>query len=314
MMKGGIILQHRFVHILQTGWTLLRLIAVVSSSIVTILSSLLPLFIHTSLSTSYLLFMFMFLSVAAVAVHGGLTHLFNDYADFLSGTDAHSPAVLSGGSRIIQKQLIPPALVWKLGKWISIILLVIASVMAAFGQFEYTVLVVVGVWAAASYSLPPLQLSYRPFVGEWLSLFPAIFFLGLAGPWVLLDTIPSWAYQNAIINALVCMAWVMVHHIPDIEADRKATPMKQTSVVWFVDRFGMKFARMPAMIYFAVAAVCSIWLFMDRLWTGVIVLLLLVIAILCVWKITPNKLQQVTNIEKFLLLIAVVIGIGLGIF
>ena len=307
-------LQSRLIDLFKISWTLLRLIAVVSSSIVTILSSLLPLFIHTSLSTGYLLFMFIFLSSAAIIVHGGLTHLFNDYADFLSGTDAKSPAVLSGGSRVIQKGLLPPQTVFKLGKWITIILLIIAIVMAFFNRFELTILILIGIWAAISYSLPPLQLSYRPFVGEWLSMFPAVFFLGLAGPWIILDTIPLWAYQNAVINALICMVWVMVHHIPDIQADKMATPKKRTSVVWFVEKYDIRFAKAPAVLYIAMASLFATWLLTDRLWTGIIVIGLLCGTLLLILKIKPNNLEQVTNIEKVILLLAMIIGVVLGIF
>lgn len=309
-----VFLQNQFFNLVRTGWTLLRFIAVVSSSIVTILSSLIPLFLHTSLSIEYLFLLFIFLSIAVTIVHGGLTHLFNDYADFLSDTDAKSPAILSGGSRVIQKKLIQPENVFKIGKWIAIILLMIASVMAVLHRYDLTILIVVGVWAAYSYSLPPLQLSYRPFVGEWLSLFPAIFFLGLAGPWIAVDTIPLWAYQNAIINAFVCMAWVMVHHIPDIKSDQMATPVKRTSVVWFVEKFGIQFSRFPPFLYYVLAFFSSILLLPDRFWTGLIVISLLLIAIYCVYKIRPKNVQQVTNIEKTLLLLAVVIAIVLGIF
>ena len=307
-------MQNQIINLFKTGWTLLRLIAVLSSSVVTILSSLLPLYFHTSLSSGSLIFMFIFLSIAAITVHGGLTHLFNDYADHLSGTDNYSPAVLSGGSRVIQKELLSPKLVWMLGKWISIIILLIALIMAILNRFELTILILVGVWAAYSYSLPPLRLSYRPFLGELFSLFPAIFFLGLAGPWILLETIPLWAYQNAVINALVCMGWVMVHHIPDIEADKKATPVKRTSVVWFVDKFGLRFAGFPAMIYYGLALLYSTWLLKDRFWTGIIVIGLLFIAILFINKIQANKVQHVTKLEKILLLLAIIIAITLGIF
>src|SRR5699024_12708771 len=62
----------------------------------------------TYLSLEYLFLLFIFLSKAATIVHGGLTHLFNDYADFLWDMDAKSPAILSGVSRVIQKKLIQP--------------------------------------------------------------------------------------------------------------------------------------------------------------------------------------------------------------
>lgn len=301
-------------HLFRVGWTLLRFIAVLSSSIVVILSSLLPLFLYTSFSFGYLTFMLIFLSVAAITVHGALTHLFNDYVDFYSGTDAYSPAILSGGSRIIQKGMLRPQVVLQLGKWLSIGLLIIAGLTTIVGRYNLAILIVIGVWAAVSYSLPPFQLSYRPFLGEWLSLFPSIFFLGLAGPWIILDSIPLWAVQNAIINAFVCMAWVMVHHIPDIDADRMATPMKRTSVVWFVDTFDLRFARFPALIYFFMAALCAIWLFPERLWAGIALICLLLYALVLVIKMDAKNHQQVTNYEKILLLLAIIIAIVLGVF
>lgn len=300
-------------NIFKIGWTLLRIIAVISSSIVTILSSLLPLFLYTTLSNSYLFFILLVLSFAAIVIHGGLTHLFNDYADHLSGTDELSPAILSGGSRLIQKKLITPESVYKIGKWISISLIMIALIMAIINRLELSILILIGVWAAYSYSLPPLRLSYRPFLGEWLSLFPAIFFLGLAGPWIILETIPLWAYQNAGINALVCMGWVMVHHIPDITADQKSKPMKKTSVVWFVNKFGLASANIPALIYYGMAFIYSFWLLSNRLVAGIVVILLLFFVLIFISKIKMYDTNQVTNTEKILLLIAIMIAIILGI-
>src|SRR5699024_7593381 len=105
----------------------------------------------------------------------------------------------------------------------------------------------------------------------------------------------------------------MVHHIPDIKSDQMATPIKSTSVVWFVEKFGIQFSRFPPLLYYVLAFFCSILLLLDRFWTGLIVLSLLLIAMYCVYKIQPKNVQQVTNIEKTLLLLAVVIAITLGI-
>src|SRR5699024_9068228 len=174
-------------------------------------------------------------------------------------------------------------------------LLIITCASVIFVRYGLSIFIVVCVCAAHSYSLPPLQLSYRPFVGEWLSLFPAIFFLGLAGPWIALDTFPLWAYQNAPVNAFVCMGWVMVHHIPVIKSDHMATLIKSTSVLWFVEKFGIQFSRFPPLLYYVLAFFCSILLLLDRFWTGLIVLSLLLIAMYCVYKIQPKNVQQVTN-------------------
>lgn len=297
-----------------TGWTLIRLVAVVSSSFATILSSMLPLYLAGSFSVKYLLFMFVFLSMAALLVHGVLTHLFNDYTDHLSGTDAHSPAILSGGSRVIQKGLIQPQVVWKLGKWLAITLLIIGCLLLIVKRYELTILIMIGVWSAVSYSLPPIRLSYFPFLGEWLSLFPAMFFLGLAAPWIMTQSIPMWAIQNAMINALICMGWVMVHHVPDLEADRQAIPIKRTSVVWFADKFGLNYARFPAFLYILIAGLCLVWVSLERPWAALLAIFLTVFALILILKMNPKNLIQVTNYEKTLLLLAVMIALILGVF
>src|SRR5699024_9152138 len=300
--------------ILSEGWGILRLIAVVSSSVTAVLSSLLPLLLYTSHSPVTLFYLFLFLCGGAIVVHGLLTHLFNDYADFLSGTDEHSPAILSGGSRVIQKGILKPEVVWRLGRLLAILLLMAAVLLAIIGHGKISLLILVGVWAAASYSLSPFRLSYRPFLGEWLSLFPSMFLLGLAGPWLIMDVIPLWAVQNALINALVCMAWVMVHHIPDLEADQKAKPIKVTTVVWFAKKFGVNFAYFPALFYLMLAGLVPIWLAFTRLTAAFLLIVLISFAIYLVTHLDIKNHHQVSKSEKGLLLIAMLIGLVLGIF
>lgn len=300
--------------ILRGGSVLLRSIAVISSSVATIISTTLPLFLYTSIPTGYLFSLFIMLTIGAFIIHGVLTHAFNDYADYHSGTDDYSPAILSGGSRVIQKGMIPLHTLGQLGKWLAIVLLIIAVLFAIFAQYELTILLLIGVWAAASYSLPPLRLSYRPFLGEWLSLFPAILFLGFAGPWIILGSIPLWAMQNAVINAFFCLAWVMVHHIPDLEADKQAVPMKRTSVVWFTNKFGLYSARIPALLYLLAAGLCALWIGTDRIWATISLVITIVIAVFFVMKVNVADHQQVTFCEKILLLLAMITAVSLGIF
>lgn len=217
--------------ILRGGWILFRPIAVISSSVATIVSSLLPIMLYSFVSTRYLAF-----------------------------------------------------------------------------------LLLIGVWSAVSYSLPPFNFSYQSFLGEWLSLFPAILFLGLAGPWVILEPTPLWAMQNAVINALFCLAWVMVHHIPDLEADKQAIPTKRTSVVWFVDTFGIYYARFPVLIYLFAAGLCAFWLGMDRLWASSGLIITVLVALFLIIKVDVEDHEQVTHYEKILLMLAMATAVGLGVF
>src|SRR5690625_5982101 len=130
---------------LSGGWSLLRLVAVMSSSVTAIISSLIPLFIHHSYSAIHLFFLFFLLSGGAVDIHGMLTHLFNDYTDFLSGTDEHSPGILSGGSRVIQKGIFKPGVVWRLGKTLAVVLLLLSIILAIMGQGKLSILILIGV-------------------------------------------------------------------------------------------------------------------------------------------------------------------------
>lgn len=307
-------MNYRSISIYQLLLQLMRAVAVVSSSAVAVLSTMLPLFIYYAFSFSTLFFTMLFLLAGAFAVHGVLTHAFNDYSDHLSGTDTLSPALLSGGSRVIQEGHISPDALLTLGKALGGLLLLAAAVAAVFGFIPVAVLLVVGVWAAASYSLPPFQFSYTPLAGEWLSLFPSIFVLGLAGPWLILGTVPEWGYQNAAVNALLCLAWVMVHHIPDQKADRRASPVKNTTVVWAVSRFGPAAAKVPALIYLMLAAGCALWIGSDRIWAAVGALIFIGLSLLLVWKMNVHDIQQVTQHEKWLLLLAMAAAIWLGLF
>ncbi|WP_181350851.1 prenyltransferase [Thalassobacillus sp. CUG 92003] len=299
---------------LKGVWLLLRSIAVISSSVATIISTILPLYLYFPATADTLLPIFLMLVLGAFIIHGVLTHILNDYVDDLSGTDAESPAILSGGSRVIQTGFITSANLWKLGKGLIVLLSMVTLVFIIFGYYKLALLLGIGLWGAISYSLPPLRLSYRPFIGELLSTFPSVLFLGLAGAWLTLDSMPTWVLQNAVINALFCVAWVMVHHIPDREADKGATPMKQTSVVWAADKFGTPFSRLPALLYFGLVGVCALWLGVERLWAMVGLLVIVGVAYALIITMDIHNHQQVSAYEKLLLILAMVNAVWLGIF
>ncbi|MFZ3579207.1 prenyltransferase [Virgibacillus sp. DJP39] len=299
---------------IKNSWILLRSIAVVSSSVTTIVSTVLPIFLYYSVAANHLFFTFLLLLFGAFLIHGVLTHTLNDFVDHQSGTDQNSPAILSGGSRVIQTGVISASNLWLFGKWLIFFLGLITIALILFGYYKIALLLAIGLWGAISYSLPPLRFSYRPFVGEWFSTFPSVLVLGLAGAWLALDSIPEWALQNAVINALFCIAWVMVHHIPDRDADRKATPVKKTSVVWAHEKFGAAFSRLPALLYFGLTGLCALWLGFDRIWAMVGMLAMVGIAIFLVIKMQIEDDHQVSAYEKIILILAMINGVWLGVF
>lgn len=293
---------------------LLRVIAVVGSSVATVISTWLPLLLFYEFSAAALLMLLVLLIIGAFLIHGLLTHVFNDITDFESGTDQFSPALLSGGSRVIQTGVMSLQMLKKMGLTATLLLALIAAVLAGAGQFELAILIVVGIWGAATYSLKPFRFAYHPFLGEWVSLFPSMLFLGLAAPWLMLETIPVWGWQNALVNALWCMAWVMVHHIPDLEADRRAVPLKRTSVVLAVDRFGIRGARYPAVLYLGVIGLMSLWILASRPVAASGVVAILVYSVFLIGKMNPEDAEEVTDTEKKLLLAAMATAVWMGIF
>ncbi|SFL93097.1 1,4-dihydroxy-2-naphthoate octaprenyltransferase [Salibacterium qingdaonense] len=298
--------------VLKNGMVLMRWIAVVSSSVAAIISTMLPL--YGVIDGGQWSALFLLLLFSAFLIHGVLTHLLNDYTDHLSGTDARSPAILSGGSRLIQTGAVPAETIGRVGKGLAAGLALLAAALLVTGFVRLGVLLAVGVWAAVSYSLRPLRTSYYPVAGEWISTFPSLFFLGLAGPWLALETVPEWAFQNALVNALICIAWVMVHHIPDLRADARAVPKKQTSVVWAAERFGLVFSRLPAVIYYVLAGACAFWLGLERLPAALGLAVSTAAAIFLIMKMDVEDPEEVSSVEKWLLLLAMSTAVWLGIF
>ncbi|MDL4843174.1 prenyltransferase [Aquibacillus rhizosphaerae] len=303
-----------FTNHIKGGWLLLRGIAVISSSVTTIVSTMLPIYLYYNVPNNRLFYIFLLLVFAAFLIHGVLTHVLNDYMDNKSGTDQHSPAILSGGSRVIQTGLIPSRSLRRVGIAMIFLLSSLVVGLALFAHYKLALLLTIGLWGAISYSLPPLRLSYRPFIGEWLSTFPSVLALGIAGAWLAFEAIPEWALQNAMINGLFCIAWVMVHHIPDRDADKRAFPLKRTSVVWASEKFGMGFSRFPALLYFFLTALCAFWLGFSRLCAMIGLAAILSTAIFLVIKMDINNDEQVSAFEKIILILAMVNGIWLGIF
>lgn len=137
--------------------------------------------------------------------------------------------------------------------------------------------------------------------------------LGIAAPWILLEQIPLWAWQNSLINAIGCMALVMIHHIPDRDADRKALPIKQTSVVWAEDKFGMQAAKFPALLYFTIVGLLLLWIGLTRPIGAIGAGVILIIAIYLIIKMNAEDVDAVTKVEKKLLFSSFVTAIWLGV-
>lgn len=293
---------------------LTRILAVAFSSFVTVLSTSIPLILYyPELDNINILALIGILLIGSFLTHGLLTHIVNDLADFKSGTDDYSPGMLSGGSRVIQKKVFTYSQLRVSGVILTIVMMAAAVSFFIFGHVKLGILTIIGIWGALSYSMKPFSFAYKPLAGEWLSLFPSMLFLGLAAPWIMLDTIPVWAWFNAIINAIWCMSWVMVHHIPDIDADQRARPIKHTTVLYAVNRWGRRAAHIPAVLYLIMIAALAVVMTSTRELAGMVTLIIAIITVLMLFDMKNNDVEAVTSVEKKMLVMASVTAILLGL-
>lgn len=293
---------------------LTRILAVVFSSFVTVLSTSIPLILYyPELDNGTVLLLISVLLLGSFLTHGLLTHIVNDLADFKSGTDEYSPGVLSGGSRVIQTRHFTYDQLKLFGLVLSIFMMSAAVLLFIFGQIELGILTVIGIWGALSYSIKPFIFAYRPLAGEWLSLFPSMMSLGLAAPWIMLDAIPLWAWFNAAINAVWCMSWVMVHHMPDIDADQRARPVKRTTVLYAANRWGRRAAHLPAVTYLIVVAALAVIMTSTRELAGMVTLILSIVTVLILFDMKNSDVEAVTSAEKKMLIMAAFTAVFLGL-
>jgi 1,4-dihydroxy-2-naphthoate octaprenyltransferase len=197
------------------------------------------------------------IGASTALLQGFVAHGLNDLEDWRSGTDLLSPGLLSGGSRVIPRSLLSLRQIAKAALGAAILGLVAASTLYVRHGPEVIGVAAVGFWAAVAYSRPPLRLAYRPFAGELLAGFPAVVAI-IAGTHAVLAGPPgAGVWAAATLQALISVAWVMQHHLPDVPADLRAKPPKLTTPAWLALRRGQPAARLVAVSYFLAAATAS---------------------------------------------------------
>lgn len=293
---------------------LLRTTALFFSGIVVSMSTYISLLIYYDVPALTMVTIFAALLIGIFLIQGILTHAYNDLADFKSGTDQLSPAMLSGGSRVlIEDQISHTAL-----KYITIVTTFIVAFLFILaigsGANRLAVLLAIGWFTAFSYSVQPFSFAYRPFIAEVFSLFPSIFMLTIAAPWLALGEIPVWAVQNGIVNGLWFIGWVQISAIQDIYSDSQATPKKRTTAVYMTERFGIDKSIYAPLLYFSLMIPVALWILFTRPIAGIILAVLLGIVFYLVINMNARDNHDVARRLKLILIGAGVIAITLGLF
>ncbi len=202
---------------------------------------------------------YVLLLVFIVAMFQGMaSHAINDIYDWQSGTDRVSKGILSGGTSVLKNGVFAVTHLKAIG-WASLALGTAGGLYLArlTGPF-ILVLLFIGVWSTVAYTLPPFRLAYRPLAGEWLGAWPAMAASTIGTFYVLTGSITSYAAAGAVLHATFSVAWLMQHHLPDMEADLMATPRKMTTVALVCHRWGLTRTKYVVAGYFLLLTVLGL--------------------------------------------------------
>ena len=177
--------------------------------------------------------------ISTVLLQGLLAHSFNDITDWETGTDSNSPGILSGGSGVIPGELLDKRDLTIIARVSIILVLAIALYFVITIGFEVLIFLFVGLWSAITYSRSPFKLAYRPWLGEWGCAWPAMVACTVGTSFIISNG--RWFLESVLLgmlHATFCIIWLMMHHIPDIDADLNATPPKWTTVAYYREKDG----------------------------------------------------------------------------
>lgn len=192
------------------------------------------------------------LLVIAAIIQGWLSHSLNDRTDWRTGTDRGAREFFSGGSGVMRLGYFNSQELMR----VAMLSLVLVAALAAARGVAWTLwlYLAVGLWGAIAYSCRPWRLSYQPLAGEWLAAFPAITACGLATYQALAGRLVFSAMAAAVLHGLLCVCWLMQHHLPDWWRDLQATPPKRTTIASLAGRLGLERARLLVVAYFMFTA------------------------------------------------------------
>ena len=176
--------------------------------------------------------------LGGILLQGYITHGLNDYFDWQSGTDRDNPAWLSGGSHAVQSGRLLPEDVRAIAYLAIALYLALLLALSLWRGGIFALLGLPALVTAAAYSVPPMRLGYRPLLGEWLGMFPAIAAGVLAAGYAAGGVLAPERWAVAAINGILCNASVMEHHLADVDLDWDAQPRKGMSPAFWQKAIG----------------------------------------------------------------------------
>jgi 1,4-dihydroxy-2-naphthoate octaprenyltransferase len=176
----------------------------------------------------FLLKNFSFAMLIACLVQAYPTHAANEIVDWLSGTDIMG----LGGSKVVREGLLSI-------KDLKIILLasitiviILSTVVILTIDMRLIWFGIVGIAASLFYSLPPVKLAYKPFLGEWIGGFVGVFVAVTGSYFIQVQSLSTVVILAGIALGISDIAIMEMFHTIDYQADKEAIPQKRTTIVY----------------------------------------------------------------------------------
>ncbi|MDD4766635.1 MAG: prenyltransferase [Desulfotomaculaceae bacterium] len=241
---------------------------------------------------------------AGTTLHCITGHAYNDFADWRSGTDGHSPGILSGGSGVIEEGLLNERGLFFIGLAGMALPVLIGLYFYSLRGVNVIYILLTGIWAGAAYSLPPFKLAYRPLAGEWLALFPAFITLTVGSFFILTGSVNWQVITAGIIHGLITLGWIMQHHLTDIKSDLNAVPVKNTTPAYVYKKWGLDTTRFVPAAYFFLAVSAGLT---GGILINPVLALTAIPSCLCIYiavMTDPSDVRSITGAEIKMLAIA----------
>ena len=217
-------------------------------------------------------------------------NLLNDYYDHVSGTDdinqVRTP--YSGGTRVIQENLLPPRAILIVGCAAYVIGFHIFALLTIATGFPILVLAIIGAASGIFYSVKPIWLAYRGF-GEVILGLNFGPFLVLTAYYAQAKSFSVAALLGGMILGLFATAIISINEIPDWQADHDSG--KRNLLV----RYGREFIV-------RLWAIC-LWAAMVLIFVGAITpifpwrTLLALLPFIPIYLITNNSIPETTSLN-----------------
>ncbi|GIM45908.1 1,4-dihydroxy-2-naphthoate octaprenyltransferase [Collibacillus ludicampi] len=273
---------------------LVRFVPVLSWSLSAILLSL-GFAIHDLHGVSSVDWLLFFILVACcILLQGLIAHSFHEITGWRSGTYIHSSGIPSGENIGTKQGMVSKERLFYVGSLGIVAIFLLGWYLNRVTSSYIWLFIIVGVWAAMSYTCSPMRFAFYPLLGEWLAAFPAMVASSLGAYCVLTGGYSVTVFCAGILHGLLCTSWLMQHHITDLSADLQESPPKNTTVAYVYKRFGLEQVRYVPAVYFLITAFVALLMVYCISSVFTVSILTALLGFHAAWNTNPRDVASVT--------------------